>query len=197
MMTKAELRKWARKERSLLNPEEVHERSRHIASLLFNSIPIHRFAAAHLFLPIIKNKEPDTRLIVDILQKDFPIDVYISKSLDTGELVHLPYTHHLTENRWGIPEPSHTDTALTSASFFAQYTNQNILVLLPLLAFDRTGQRVGYGKGYYDRFLAHSTANTLKVGLSMLPPVDHITDCLPSDIRMDYCITPQQVWQWQ
>ena len=64
------------------------------------------------------------------------------------------------------------------------------MVLVPLLCFDRSGHRVGYGKGYYDRFLRKCRADCKKIGLSMFDPVDEITDAGESDVRLDLVITP-------
>ena len=196
-MTKEEIRRTARQQRGVLESQEVTARSRKITSLLFSRIPVHRYSVVHLFLPIRKNNEPDTRLVLEVLQKDFPAEVYISKSLPNGEMLHSPYTPDLRENRWGIEEPADTAHAINSATFFQTFRNENVLVLIPLLAFDRTGHRIGYGKGYYDRFLMHAHAHTAKVGLSLLPPVEEIAECSSYDVRMDYCITPERVWHWE
>lgn len=197
-MTKEEIRQEARQKRALLTPAEVTSGSRKIASLLFSRIPVHRFSVIHIFLPIRKNNEPDTSAILETLQRDFPVEVYLSKSLENGEMLHVPYAPGLPleKNRWGIEEPVDLSEALDSEAFFRALENENILVLIPLLAFDREGQRVGYGKGYYDRFLSRSGPNTTKIGLSLLEPVESIGNPSPLDIRMDYCITPERIWKW-
>lgn len=64
------------------------------------------------------------------------------------------------------------------------------LVIVPLLAFDNNGNRIGYGKGYYDRFLAGCREECIKVGLSYFEPIDNIDDVNEHDIKLDYCITP-------
>ncbi|MBX2951489.1 MAG: 5-formyltetrahydrofolate cyclo-ligase [Leadbetterella sp.] len=197
-MTKEDIRIEARQKRALLATAEVELRSRKIASLLFSRIPVHRFSVVHIFLPIRKNREPDTYPVLETLQRDFPASIYISKSLENGEMLHIPYTTGLAlqKNRWGIDEPVDLSQALDSPAFFRAFSGENILVLIPLLAFDKEGYRVGYGKGYYDRFLSHSGANTTKTGLSLLEPVEHISHPSPLDIRMDYCITPGKIWKW-
>ncbi len=196
-MTKKEIRTEARKRRMALTPEEVLAQSQKITSLLLSRIAIHRYSVIHLFLPIRKNREPDTLPLLEILQRDFPADIYISKSLENGEMLHTPYTSDLKKNRWGIDEPADVSEALDSAAFFRTFRRENILVLIPLLTFDKSGHRVGYGKGYYDRFLLHAGTHTTKTGLSLLPPVEQISDASPLDIRMDYCITPERVWHWE
>lgn len=71
------------------------------------------------------------------------------------------------------------------------------LVLLPLLTFDTKGNRVGYGKGFYDRYLARCRPDTLKIGLSYLPPVRQIEDVNRFDIPLDYCVTPDQLYEFK
>lgn len=70
------------------------------------------------------------------------------------------------------------------------------MIIIPMLAFDRMGNRVGYGKGFYDRFLHRCKADCLKVGLSYFEPVEKISDVHSGDVRLDLCITPERVYQW-
>jgi 5-formyltetrahydrofolate cyclo-ligase len=65
------------------------------------------------------------------------------------------------------------------------------MVLVPLLAFDRQGFRVGYGKGFYDRFLQN--LSTLKIGLSFFDADEDIDDVHAYDIQLDQCITPNKI----
>ncbi|MDH3493028.1 MAG: 5-formyltetrahydrofolate cyclo-ligase, partial [Acidobacteriota bacterium] len=69
-------------------------------------------------------------------------------------------------------------------------------VLVPLLCFDRRGHRVGYGGGYYDRFLAKVRPDCLKIGLSFFGPVDEIEDVHEGDIRLDYCVMPERIYDF-
>jgi len=68
------------------------------------------------------------------------------------------------------------------------------LALIPLLAFDTRGFRVGYGKGYYDRFLKDCRNDCIKLGLSYFDPIDTIKDTHEFDVPLDLCVTPQQVY---
>lgn len=68
------------------------------------------------------------------------------------------------------------------------------LVLIPLLSFDLAGNRVGYGKGYYDRYLSRCNRSCLKVGLSYFEPVERIEDADEFDVALDFCITPQKAY---
>lgn len=89
------------------------------------------------------------------------------------------------ENEFGITEPIGNDIIPPE---------EIELVLVPLLAIDKNGHRVGYGKGYYDRFLANCDPQCLKIGLSYFEPIDTLEDAAEYDIPLDLCITPQQVY---
>ncbi len=90
-------------------------------------------------------------------------------------------------NRFGTLEPS-GNTVLNAADID--------LVLVPLLCFDKNGYRVGYGKGFYDKFLAGCRAGALKIGLSYFEAIDTITDRNEFDVPLDYCVTPERVYRF-
>lgn len=144
----------------------------------------------HVFLPIQKQNEIDTWPIIHWLWKQ-GAEVVVSKSdLHTPELQHFTLLHDtlLELNPWGIPEPVD-----------AEPVNQIELtaVLIPLLCFDRQGHRIGYGKGYYDRFLAGCSNNPLKIGLSHFEPIEGSIEALESDILLDYCVTPTRTYKFE
>lgn len=91
----------------------------------------------------------------------------------------------LAPNKWGIPEPLSTS-----------YVNsQNITtVVVPLLCFDQNGHRVGYGKGYYDRFLSRCSTECKTIGISCFAPIEKIEDSLATDIPLDVVVTPNKVY---
>ena len=68
------------------------------------------------------------------------------------------------------------------------------LIIIPLLAFDEKGYRVGYGKGFYDRFLSRCKPGCIKVGVSWFPPIAAIEDKDEFDVPLDFCITPERVY---
>ena len=70
------------------------------------------------------------------------------------------------------------------------------MVFVPLLAFDEKGNRVGYGKGFYDKFLAECKPEILKIGVSFFEPENIIPDVLNTDIQLDLCITPTKVYNF-
>ena len=192
-MTKKELRKLFKERRVALSPTETAAQSQAIARLFFASFPVAGFQAIHFYLPIRRQNEVDTFPIIDTLQQKFPrTSIIVPRSLpETGEMEHYLWTPdiELFTNQWDILEPNPDTSPLFPLSKID-------LVIIPLLAFDHQGNRVGYGKGFYDRFLAQCRSNVLKVGVSFFDPVETITDADAFDVRLDYCITPTHVWRF-
>lgn len=91
----------------------------------------------------------------------------------------------IKKNEYNIPEPVNG----------LPVPVENIeVVFVPLLAFDVFGNRIGYGKGFYDKFLANCKPETVKIGLSFFESVNQIDDIFESDIKLDYCVTPQKIY---
>ena len=92
-----------------------------------------------------------------------------------------------TLNQLGIPEPCSNQ----------ELTAQDIdLIIVPLLCFDKEGYRVGYGKGFYDKFLTGCNDDVIKIGLSYFDPVDKIGDREEFDVPLNYCVTPYQIYDF-
>jgi 5-formyltetrahydrofolate cyclo-ligase len=70
------------------------------------------------------------------------------------------------------------------------------MIIVPLLAFDKKGYRVGYGKGYYDRFLKQCKPDAIKIGFSYFVPVENIADANQFDIPLNYCITHDTIYSF-
>lgn len=190
-MNKAELRREYLDRRKTLSSDEVNHLSQIIAQHFLEFL-IHSGLSAkplliHTFLPIRQQHEVDTWLIIHSIWKQFPqITLTVSVTdITSNRLTHYPLyaDTRLQENRWGIPEP----IDVTPESAIDSY--QIDLVLVPLLVFDTQGHRVGYGGGYYDRFLADCRPDCLKVGLSFFEPVAQIDNVNATDIRLNLCVT--------
>ena len=70
------------------------------------------------------------------------------------------------------------------------------MVFVPLLTYDKKGSRVGYGKGFYDRFLSNLSKKTIKIGLSLYEPENYIEGIDENDIKIDYCVTPNKIFSF-
>ena len=173
--------------RKKVSPSSLLNYSLAIANNLL-AIPIWNHNYYHLFLPIESKNEVDTSFILSILQgKDK--NVVIPKIKNKHELEHFLLTDNtkLVINSWGVPEPVEG----------IEIPSEKIeVVFIPLIAFDEKGNRVGYGKGFYDNFLNQCNPNTLKIGLSLFSAVKNISDLNENDIPLDYCISPEKIYSF-
>lgn len=186
-MFKKELRSKYYILRNSISPEKHSVLSLGIANKLLE-IPIWSFDYYHVFLSIAEKGEIDTCFILSILQgKDK--NVVVPKTKTNNTFVSYLLTDHMRikKNKWGIPEP--VDGVEVPPSKID-------VVFLPLLAFDGMGNRVGYGKGFYDAFLGQCRPNVLKVGLSFFEAENEITDIRKDDVPMDYCVTPEKIYRF-
>lgn len=193
--TKAALRRAALARRRALAPAEIARRSEQLRAGLFRRFPVAEWHWLHLFLPLLAKSEPDTWPIIRQLWDEHqaprlaaPVVQPDGISLRHYELA--PATP-LAANRWGILEPLPDPAAEILPT-------QLDAVLVPLLACDQRGHRVGYGGGFYDRFLTQCQPGALFIGLSILDeePVPEIADVLPTDVPLHACLTPGGVWNF-
>ena len=156
-----------------------------IADAFFANFDLGQINYLHLFIPIEKFSEVDTRPIVARIRREHPnVTTAVPRvDFEAGEITSLRYGSdtQVVRNVWNIDEPTHDDFVETELID---------MVLVPGLAFDRSGHRVGYGKGFYDRFLATCRDDCVKVGLSYFEPVDHIEDSYAGDVAVDFVLTP-------
>lgn len=187
-MTKKEARTKYKNLRQNLTTEERDHQSCAIANQLLQ-LPIWDKQYFHVFLSIEEHLEVDTEYILHILAgKDK--DILISKSnFATREMTHYLLTDStkIKKNAYNIPEP--VDGIEVPDSKIA-------LVFVPLLAFDQSGHRVGYGKGFYDRFLSKCKPEVITIGLSFFEAEDEILDVNLNDFTLDYCVTPLKTYKF-
>ncbi len=187
---KAVLRQIYLSRRQALTPEQVSTLNQQIYRSLIEFISWDRIKMIHLYLPITTQNEVDTYPVIDYIQNHHQ-DIQIAVPTvahDNNFLDHyyLMPTTQLKTSKWGIPEPVEATPVPV---------NQIELVLVPMLVFDKSGNRIGYGKGHYDRFLAECRSETQKIGLCYFDPVDKI-EVEPTDIAMDLVVTPRRVWEF-
>jgi 5-formyltetrahydrofolate cyclo-ligase len=187
-MNKAEARKLLLEKRKALTHKQVNI-FQDLLLIRFQELELPYLSMLHTYLPIYDRNEPDPIPLVDWLRfKDPGMQVAYPKI----NLSDFSMRHYVEKedtvfvlNPYGIPEP---EQALEIA------TAEIDAVLIPLVAFDQEGNRVGYGKGFYDRFLAACRPEALKIGISFFPPVDKIEDIHFFDKKLDLCITPDLVY---
>ncbi|RQO67903.1 5-formyltetrahydrofolate cyclo-ligase [Pedobacter sp. KBW06] len=184
-MNKSEIRKSAQQQRQSLSAEKVHTLSVKLVEQ-FALLDLSNVKIVHIFLPIKQKKEPDTFLMIDWIKIHHPeMKIIVPKAdFDTALMTHHYYDgmEDLEMNHYQILEPQKAEI----------HTGEVDMVIVPLLAFDKNGYRIGYGKGFYDRFL--QGISTQKIGLSLFDELNVIDDINEHDIRLDKCITPNKTY---
>lgn len=185
-MDKSKFRKKYNSKRNELSVDEIESKSLSIANQCLK-LDIWNFDIYHIFMPIKSKTEVDTEYLLHILQGKDKNIVVPKSDFDTFKMNNILLTDNTTFeiNPYGIPEP---------VNGISLDSSQIQVVFVPLLAFDQLGNRIGYGKGFYDRFFKACNTKTIKVGLSFFKAE---SDNLPHnscDIALDYCVTPGKVY---
>lgn len=186
---KKELRVHYKNLRKELSEEDIEEKSLAIANNLIQ-LPIWDKTYYHVFLPIEEQREVNTEYVLHLLSgKDK--EIVVSKSdFETRGMTHFLLTDNtkIKKNEYNIPEPVNG----------LQVPSETIeVVFVPLLVFDVSGNRVGYGKGFYDKFLSECKPETIKIGLSFFEAENQIEDVFESDVKLDYCVTPLKIYTFR
>jgi 5-formyltetrahydrofolate cyclo-ligase len=187
-MTKSQLRLTYKEKRQSLSPEQVEEKSIAIANQVLK-LPIWNQTYFHLFLSISQQNEVDTDILMHVLQgKDKQIVVSQSdfNSFSIKNILLTDSTRFMN-NKFGIPEPEEG---------LEVPTDKIDVVFVPLLAFDKTGHRVGYGKGFYDRFLNDCRQDTIKIGLSFFKALNESMEVEEYDVPLDFVVTPEKIYKF-
>jgi 5-formyltetrahydrofolate cyclo-ligase len=181
-MTKQELRKIYLGKREKLSESEYERLCRMITENFFNKGGIASINTLHIYLAVVEKKEANTWPILDRLKKEHPhIRIVVPKIAgDTLEHFYYEGLQQLDQNSFGIFEPTHgTPCDLDRID----------TVVVPLLTADKSGNRLGYGRGFYDKFLSQCPSACRKIGLSLF----NLEDKIPVDdwdAKLDLVITP-------
>ncbi|MGB0260332.1 MAG: 5-formyltetrahydrofolate cyclo-ligase [Flavobacteriaceae bacterium] len=187
-MDKASLRKLYRQMRNDLPPSQIRTLQKQL-ELQFSSFNLSSISVIHVFLPIAKQTEVNTWPLIESLWAVNKTVIASTTDFDTKVMRHWRIEANTSyhNNNYGIPEP------ITQDEVFSDQIN---MVLVPLLSFDTYGHRVGYGQGFYDRFLASCRDDCRFVGLSYFEVGPKIEGLSEHDIRLDQCITPKEVYNF-
>jgi 5-formyltetrahydrofolate cyclo-ligase len=188
-MDKAGLRREYKLKRSQLSSSEIKSYSEQIFTLIKRHFRLDN-KTIHIFLPISKFNEIHTESFIEFL---FELKCTVATSITHFSPMDLTHciinkkTSYKTD-KFGIPCP---------IEGVAIYENKIDIVIIPLLAFDNKGTRVGYGKGLYDRFLAQCNPNCMKIGVSLFEPISSISGVNKKDIPLGYCVTPNKIYTFK
>lgn len=186
-MTKAELRLKYLSLRAEIPLIDLEESSLAIANLIL-TMDIWQYDYFHLFLPITTKKEVNTEFLLHILSGKDKNIVLSKADFVTRTMHHYLLTDGTTiiSNKYGIPEPKEgLEVPLSKID----------VVFVPLLAFDFNGNRVGYGKGFYDKFLAECP-HAIKIGLCVFEAENKFDGVLDTDVVLDFCVTPTSIYKF-
>lgn len=188
-MNKEELRKFYLNKRLALSPKDLETISEKIIHSLFSNFQFEKKKIS-LFLPIERTKEINTYNIWE-RATSFDAQIAIPKvNNKTNEIQQFLFesVDQLEISRWGIPEPSKGQ--IISAEHFD-------IVIVPLLAVDKKGYRVGYGKGYYDRFLSKCSPRCKFIGISHFDDLEESIEGINEfDVKLDACVTPNNIYRF-
>jgi len=186
-MLKSDLRKSYKSKRKELSENSLAELSGQIASNLKENFE--QADITHIFLSIEKFQEVNTNPIIENLRHNDLITCTGITDFNKGTMNTVAFTEEIEIkiSDFGVPEPI-GGPAIDNLEIDR--------VIIPLLAYDNNGNRVGYGKGFYDRFLASCRPDVEKVGLSFFEPVSVISDVNENDIKLDFCVTPKRIYRF-
>ena len=187
MKTKNQLRYLYQNKRDNLSVNEIQDLSILISNKCLE-FPIWHLENFHIFLSILIKKEIDTSPLLSLIMgKDKQI--IISRIIESKKLENVLLTDQtiLKKSLFGIPEPQ--NGIIISPKIID-------VVFIPLYVFDLKGNRVGYGGGYYDRFLKECKKDSIKIGLSLFDPIKKIKDLSDLDVKLDYAVTPESIFSF-
>jgi 5-formyltetrahydrofolate cyclo-ligase len=182
-MLKKNLRKIYLEKRMTLSKDEVNFLSEKILDKFILQFNIIENQKVSIFLPISKFNEINTLEFIKFLWSK-KVNVFVPKIIDK-DLISIKFTSEtiLIQNSWGILEPLSNQNEETVFDY----------VITPLLYCDSFGNRVGYGKGFYDKFFQTINSDAKKIGVNYFAPTDIIDDISELDVKLDYLITPDEI----
>ena len=182
-MTKENIRKKYISLRKEFSTEVVEEMSSKIFANFIQNFSVSEGQNVHVFLSIEKFKEVNTQFFIDYF-KERGAKIFVPKMVKNKLIaVELEEEKSLVKNTFGILEPV---SLMNECSDFH-------LIIAPLLYVDADGNRVGYGKGYYDAFFSSINEGAVKIGVGFFPPNEKVEDVSETDVPLDYLITPDSI----
>ncbi|MEX0636631.1 MAG: 5-formyltetrahydrofolate cyclo-ligase [Ferruginibacter sp.] len=189
-MIKEQLRKLYKEKRASITASEKLKMD-DLLLIQFQKLALNIPALIMTYAPFEKMNEFDPQTIADYCYfKNFNQQLFypvISKYDDQMSCVLVNDQTIFELNKYGIAEP------IDAVTMFPEEIDW---VFIPLLAFDVRGHRVGYGKGYYDRFLKQCRNDVVKIGFSYFEAEPIISDSNRFDVKLNYCITPEKNYQF-
>lgn len=187
-ISKHNLRQEVKTQRKALSADELEYYSIQITKQVSTCFSF-RDKRISCFLSMDSQREVHTEYILKHLARHNQLFVPVSNFSD-GTMQHVPFEPGdiLALNSYHIPEPIHKKNPINPVELD--------VIFIPLLQADVQGNRLGYGKGFYDRYLALCRPDVIKIGLNFFEPIPSIP-AEKTDIPLDYLITPNRVYEFK
>ncbi|MGQ9504736.1 MAG: 5-formyltetrahydrofolate cyclo-ligase [Thermogutta sp.] len=189
-LAKQQLRQQLREIQNRLDPQSIGRASQSIQRTVRGLPEYH--AARAIMTYVSMGKEVETRQLLSDMQKDGKIVVIPWCAGDDLRLFRFRSFDELERGTLGILEPK---IALRSQEDKLFYPQDLDVILVPGLGFDRNGNRLGRGRGYYDRFLKTVSPNVIRVGLAFECQLVEAIPVSPNDEQVDLIVTECQTYR--
>jgi 5-formyltetrahydrofolate cyclo-ligase len=141
------------------------------------------------FYPLENQNEPNSllftrylKLMIPGIQMVYPVVNSLSETINFYK-----ESEDIQFNDWGIAEP--TSNEIVEPSLIDA-------VIVPLIGFDRQGHRIGFGKGFYDKYFENYPKHRPRIGVSYFEPLSNIEDTHEFDVPLTHCITPWNSYEF-
>lgn len=178
-------------ERRLNIPEEALQQQTASIALNFSKVILPTVRYLLSYNALISRREFDVSVCENVLREQNPImrvawpKIHVDMLDMEAGLVEKEGL--FIKNKFNILEPISGDIVPP---------DQHDVIFVPLIAFDVRGYRVGYGKGYYDRYLTRCREDAIKIGFSFFEAVEYIEDINEFDVPLNFCITPRRIYEF-
>ena len=195
LMNKSQLRQQALLQRQALTTEEIKTLGGKAIEKLIAQITWKDLSIVHVYLACPRRKEIDTWPLLTYLWAAHPHIITLTNRLVSTTLkphmeCHVIHQNTLlTPNAFGILEPLAETPTLDPARID--------LMIIPLLACDLQGNRLGYGKGYYDQLLSRCAPHLQRIGINYVAPWQESIPHEDHDIRIQRLVTPFKAYAYE
>lgn len=182
MVSKSELRTFLKERRESLSLEERRRAGYEITEKLITLLAPY----SEILLYAAKYPEVETEMAINILleQKKKVIVPIIEKETHTLRFSYITSMEDFVPGTFNVPEPLENERPVSA--------DRIQICVVPMVGFDRLGNRLGYGAGYYDQFFAQYP-DVLKIGLAFSCQKAERVPTEAFDVRMDYVVTETEV----
>jgi len=141
------------------------------------------------FYPLENQNEPNSLLFSRFLKLMIPGIQIVYPVVNTvnSTINFYKESEEIQFNEWGIAEP--TSNEIVEPSIIDA-------VIVPLIGFDLRGHRIGYGKGFYDKYFENYPKHRPRIGVSYFEPLSNIEDTHEFDVPLTHCITPWNSYEF-